>query len=81
MGNRLSGAWQHFAFPLFALALASASISGSISGVVPDVSGAVISGASVVAIDSQTGVRSTVTTDAKGFYSLATLAIGTVPGN
>ncbi len=65
------------AFVLFALALASASITGSISGVVTDSSGAVISGVSVVATDTQTGVKTSVTTDAKGFYSLPTLAIGT----
>jgi len=54
-----------------------ASITGSISGVVTDSSGAVIPNAQVVAIHTQTGVRTTVTTDAKGFYSLPTLPIGT----
>jgi hypothetical protein len=44
-----------------------ASITGSISGVVTDASGAVVAGAQVVAIDTQTGVKTTVTTDAKGF--------------
>jgi hypothetical protein len=62
---------------LFTLALASASITGSISGVVTDTSGAVISDASVVAIDTLTGVKTSVKTDAKGFYNLPTLAIGT----
>jgi hypothetical protein len=65
------------AFVLFAVALASASITGSISGVVTDTSGAVISGASVVATDTLTGVKATAKTDAKGFYSLPTLAVGT----
>ncbi|MGA8762087.1 MAG: TonB-dependent receptor, partial [Candidatus Sulfotelmatobacter sp.] len=54
-----------------------ASISGSISGVVTDPSGAVVPGASVVATNNQTGVKTMVTTDAKGFYSLPALAIGT----
>lgn len=54
-----------------------ASITGSISGVVTDSSGAVIANAEVVAINTQTGVRTTVTTDAKGFYSLPTLPVGT----
>ncbi len=54
-----------------------ASITGSISGVVTDSSGAVVAGAQVVAIDTQTGVRTAVTTDAKGFYSLPTLSVGT----
>src|ERR1700678_3651619 len=62
---------------MFAAVLAWASITGGISGVVTDASGAVISGATVVAVDTQTGVKTTVTTDAKGFYSLPALAIGT----
>src|SRR5580698_8575566 len=65
------------AFVLFALALASASITGSISGVVTDKSGAVVPGATVVATDTQTGVQTTQKTDAKGFYNLPTLAVGT----
>ncbi|MGO9127112.1 MAG: TonB-dependent receptor domain-containing protein, partial [Terriglobales bacterium] len=60
-----------------ALGLAWASITGSISGVVTDPSGAVISSVSVVATNTQTGVKTTVTTDTKGFYSLPALAIGT----
>jgi hypothetical protein len=60
-----------------ALGLAWASITGSISGMVTDPTGAVISGASVVATNTQTGVKTAVTTDTKGFYSLPTLAIGT----
>ncbi len=64
------------AFVIFASAFSSASITGSISGVVTDKSGAVISGASVVAIDTQTGVKTTAKTDTKGFYNLPALAIG-----
>ena len=61
---------------MFTTVLAWSSITGSISGVVTDPSGAVILGASVVATNTQTGVKTTVTTDAKGFYSLPALAIG-----
>ncbi len=64
-------------FVLFAVVLCSASITGSISGVVTDKSGAVISGATVVATDTQTGIQTTQNTDAKGFYNLPTLAVGT----
>jgi hypothetical protein len=77
MRNHLCDVIAVLVFVLFALSLAPASITGSISGVVTDKSGAVISGASVVATDIQTGVRTSVTTDAKGFYNLPTLAIGT----
>jgi carboxypeptidase family protein len=65
------------AFVVFALAPLWASITGSISGVVTDKSGAVLSGASVIATDTLTGVQTTVTTDAKVFYNLPTLAVGT----
>ncbi len=62
---------------MFTTILAWSSITGSISGVVTDPSGAVISGASVVATNTQTGIKASVTTDAKGFYSLPVLAVGT----
>ncbi len=55
MGNRLCVAVSVLLFTLIALTVAWASITGSISGVVTDSSGAVISGASVVAVDTQTG--------------------------
>jgi hypothetical protein len=66
-----------FTFLFVTLSLAWASITGSISGEVKDPSGAVISGATVVAMNTQTGVRTTVTTDSKGFYSLPALPVGT----
>lgn len=62
---------------IFVSAISWASITGSISGVVTDKSGAVVAGASVVATDTLTGVKTSVKTDAKGFYNLPTLAIGT----
>ena len=66
-----------FAVLAFASAISWASITGSISGVVTDKSGAVVADANVVATDTLTAVRTTVKTDAKGFYSLPALAIGT----
>jgi Carboxypeptidase regulatory-like domain/TonB dependent receptor len=77
MSNCRCAVFAVCAFVLLALALASASITGSISGVVTDKSGAVVSGASVVATDTTTGVKTTQKTDAKGFYNLPTLAVGT----
>ena len=67
MRNRPCGAVAVLAFVLFALALASASITGSISGVVTDKSGAVISGATVVATDTQTGIQTTKRPMPRGF--------------
>src|ERR1700757_2320799 len=65
------------AFLIFVSTFTLASITGSVSGVVTDSSGAVIANAQVVAIDTQTGVRTSVTTDAKGFYSFPSLPVGT----
>jgi len=58
-------------------AAAWAGVTGSISGLVNDPTGAVIVGAQVTATNSQTGVRTETVTDSKGFYSFPTLAIGT----
>ena len=77
MRNDKCSAVAVLAFVLFTFALAWASITGSISGVVTDKSGAVISGASVIATNTLTGVLTTQKTDAKGFYNLPTLAVGT----
>src|SRR6185437_216864 len=56
---------------------AFASITGTISGIIMDPAGAVISGATVKATNVQTGVQRTLTTEAKGFYSFVGLPIGT----
>src|SRR2546428_5402845 len=62
---------------LLASVTAWASITGSISGVVTDSSGAVVTGATVTATNTQTGVQTTLKTDSKGFYNFAALQIGT----
>ncbi|MGA2072075.1 MAG: carboxypeptidase regulatory-like domain-containing protein [Terriglobia bacterium] len=54
-----------------------ASITGSISGVVTDPSGAVIPSVQVTALNTGTGLRLSVVTDSKGFYEFPALAIGT----
>src|SRR5262245_31549959 len=56
---------------------ARASITGSISGIVTDPSGGVVVGANVTALETQTGVKTQITTDSKGFYNFASLPIGT----
>ena len=68
---------HYFCFCFWQSDLPGPASAGSISGFVTDSSGAVVSGASVVATDTQTGVKTTVTTDAKGFYSLPALPVGT----
>src|SRR5713226_3466243 len=62
---------------VFGGAPAWAGITGSISGVVSDPNGGVIVGATVTAIETQTGVKSEITTDSKGFYNFPSLPIGT----
>ena len=54
-----------------------ASVTGSISGVVTDPSGAVVSGAAVIAVNQQTGVKASLKTDGQGFYNFAALSVGT----
>lgn len=61
---------------LMSAIVAWASITGSISGVVSDPSGAVLPGVTVVATSASTGVQSRTVTDASGFYSFPTLSVG-----
>jgi hypothetical protein len=61
---------------LFLAAAVFAGVTGSISGTVTDTTGAVISGVTVVATNTETGVKSTAETNAQGFYSFPNLPIG-----
>ena len=56
--------------------LAWGSVGGIISGLVKDPSGAVVTGAEVVATNAETGVKSSAKTDSAGFYSFSTLTLG-----
>ncbi len=53
-----------------------AGVGGDISGIVTDSSGAVTPRVKVTAINTATGVRTTVVTDDQGFYSMTGLLIG-----
>jgi hypothetical protein len=53
-----------------------AGVTASISGTVTDPSGAVVAGATVTATNIDTGVATTLTTNASGFYSFQSLALG-----
>ncbi len=61
---------------LAAAAAFAQSFTGSISGLVTDSSGAVIPGAQVTVISTDTNIRSTATTDASGNYTLPLLPRG-----
>jgi hypothetical protein len=54
-----------------------AAITGSISGVVTDPSGAVVPGVTVTVTSVSTNIQTTATTDSKGFYNLPTLSVDT----
>ena len=54
-----------------------AGITGSISGIVTDPSGAVVVGATVTVVNPQTGINSAIHTDKSGFYNFPDLAVGT----
>lgn len=53
-----------------------ADASGSVSGTITDAGGAVVAGAAVTAIEVETSIKLTTTTDAKGVYSLPKLSVG-----
>lgn len=55
---------------------AQAGVGGNITGTVTDPSGAVVIGAMVTAINAETGIRRSIATDAKGFYSFPGLPVG-----
>ena len=52
------------------------SITGSISGTVSDPTGAVVPGATVVAVNTETGIETTTRANESGFYSFPALAAG-----
>jgi Carboxypeptidase regulatory-like domain len=61
---------------LFTAVVAWAAITGSISGVITDPSGAVTPGVTVVVTSQATSVKHTTVTDSKGFYSVPALDVG-----
>jgi hypothetical protein len=52
------------------------AVTGSISGTLKDQTGAVIPGAMVTATNTAQGIQNKTNTDAKGFYSFPSLAVG-----
>ena len=65
-----------FALALFTCGQLLAGVTASISGTVTDPSGAVVAGATVTATSVETGVVTTLTTNAQGFYSFQSLPLG-----
>lgn len=65
------------AFVVIGSPFAWGGVTGSISGVIHDSSGAVVPGVQVVAHNTQTGLQWSTTTDDHGFYSLQALPVGT----
>src|SRR5215472_4968664 len=62
---------------LFFVGTAWAGVTGSISGVIRDSSGAVVPGVQVTAHNAGTGLQWATSTDDKGFYSFQALPVGT----
>jgi hypothetical protein len=58
------------------LGAAFAGVGGSISGTIKDPSGAAIANASVIVVNSATGVHHSATTDGRGGYSFPVLPVG-----
>lgn len=76
-GNIRSRLLPFFVTLLLVAGLAYAGVTASISGTVTDSSGAAIAGATVTATNVGTGVATTQQTNAAGFYSFQSLAVGT----
>ena len=53
-----------------------ASDGGSLLGTITDPNGAAVPGARVTATETATGVKQTITTDGRGFYSFQSLPVG-----
>ena len=68
--------WRYWCLPVRAWRRAQV-LYGSITGNVTDQSGAALAGAQVTAVEAQTGVTSTQTTDAAGIYRFPALLPGT----
>ena len=64
------------AIVLFGITMAWAAITGSISGVVADPTGAVMPGLTIVATNESTNVATAAVTDSKGFYNFPALNVG-----
>jgi hypothetical protein len=60
---------------ILSASISRADITGSISGVITDPSGAVIPGATVTAIAISTNIQHAAVTDSKGFYSFPALNV------
>src|SRR5262252_2137249 len=76
-GNRI----YLFGGAVLVLALLSAPVAfgqvfGRISGTVKDPAGAVVPGVAVIAVSTETGIKSTTVTDIQGFYSFPSLPVG-----
>ncbi|MBV9482944.1 MAG: TonB-dependent receptor [Acidobacteria bacterium] len=61
---------------LLSAAIAHASVTASISGTVKDASGASVAGATVTALNTETGISQTQSTNAQGYYSFQALTLG-----
>jgi Carboxypeptidase regulatory-like domain/TonB-dependent Receptor Plug Domain len=74
--KHLSGILIALAALFCAPAMHAQTVTGTITGIVSDPSGAVVAGASVLAHNTDTGVDSTVTTNSTGLYRIQFLPIG-----
>ncbi|NYF52440.1 TonB-dependent receptor [Tunturiibacter gelidoferens] len=74
--KRISGIVIAIAALFCTQALLAQTVTGTITGIVTDPSGAVVAGASVLAHNTDTGVDSSVTTNSAGLYRIQFLPIG-----
>ena len=74
--KRLAGVCFVAAYVFFFVLTANAQLTATITGTVSDSTGAVLPGASVIALNEDTGISRTVEADAAGRYSALVLPLG-----
>src|SRR5258707_15156155 len=67
---------RYLALMLMVALLASAAVTGSISGTVADQTGSVIPGAKVTITNTAQGIQNKTVTDARGAYTFPSLQVG-----
>jgi hypothetical protein len=75
--KRLIRAASAVAVAILGSTVAWAGITGMISGLIVDQSGAVVPGVTVTITEQATGLQTAAVSDDKGFYSFPSLAVGT----
>ncbi len=76
MQRRILGIMSAIPLAICCVSAQAQTITGSVTGIVTDTSGAVVPNAKVTATNTETGVATSTTSNAEGFYNIRFLQIG-----